>query len=329
MNVERWRKVRSPVWENLENLLQLIDKSGLSGLNRAQLQDFGRIYRSVSADLSRARSMDLSSDLQLYLNNLLVRAHNQVYQTRRNRWQELHEFLFYGFPALVRKHLLYVLLSMSILTIPAAVSYCMTLKNPHFAQLEISQGQPIVSDQMWNMIEHKQMWTDAIEGNSAPTSSLIATNNIRVSILAYILGFTFGFGTTFVLITNGLMLGTVFGVCQTYGMADRLLAFIAPHGVLELSAIFISGGAGLLLSKSLLFPGMHKRWDSLRLASPEAMRLFCGCLPLLLIAGLIEGFVSPRTDLSVNIKVMVSLATAIGLFVYIFVPREKDSTHGE
>jgi uncharacterized membrane protein SpoIIM required for sporulation len=158
-------------------------------------------------------------------------------------------------------------------------------------------------------------------------SGLIATNNIRVAVLAFVLGFTFGLGTTFVLFNNGLMLGTVFGVCHNYGMADRLLTFIAPHGVLELTAIFISGGAGLLISRSLLFPGRYKRMDSLKLVSKEATGMFCGCIPLLLVAGMIEGFISPRTDLSVNIKVIVSAATAVCLLLYLFVPREKDSAH--
>src|ERR1700737_3552686 len=111
MNVERWLKSRKPVWQNLEQLLQQVDLKGLSGLNRQQLQELGRIYRSVSGDLSRARAMNLSQDVQVYLNNLLVRAHNQVYQTKRNRGTEFFDFLWYGFPQLVRKHILYVALA--------------------------------------------------------------------------------------------------------------------------------------------------------------------------------------------------------------------------
>jgi hypothetical protein len=162
MNIERWRKIRTPVWEKLEQLLQIVDKKGLSGLERQQLQDFGRIYRSVSADLSRARAMNLGSETQIYLNNLLVRAHNQVYQTKQNRWADLFDFLWYGFPDLVRKHILYTALALVIVAAPTAVSFFMTLQDVHFAQLEVSPGQPIVSDQMWDMIEHRKMWTTAL-----------------------------------------------------------------------------------------------------------------------------------------------------------------------
>ncbi len=118
-----------------------------------------------------------------------------------------------------------------------------------------------------------------------------------------------------------MSIGTIFGVCQDYGMATRLLAFVAGHGVLELSAIFISGGAGLLLGKSLLFPGQLSRSDSLRRSAKPAMQLFAGCIALLLIAGAIEGFVSPRTDISAQTKYLVSLATAILLLLYLFAPR--------
>jgi uncharacterized membrane protein SpoIIM required for sporulation len=327
MNVERWLRTRKPVWQKLEELLKIVDSKGLAGLDRNQLQELGRIYRSVSADLSRARVMNLNGEVQVYLNNLLVRAHNQVYQTKRNRWADLFDFFYREFPRLVRKQILYVMLAIIIFAIPATISYFMTMEDVHFAQLETSKGQPIVSDEMWNMIEHRQMWTDSAQHYSSTVSSLIATNNIRVAILAFVLGITFGIGTSFVLCNNGLMLGTVFGVCHTYGMAHRLLAFIAPHGVLELTAIFISGGAGLLMGKALLFPGQYKRLDALRLAAKDAGGMFGGCVPLLLVAGLIEGFISPRTDLSANLKIAVSLATGIGLLLYLFVPREKNSTH--
>ncbi|HEY9714801.1 MAG TPA: stage II sporulation protein M, partial [Chroococcales cyanobacterium] len=253
------------------------------------------------------------------------KAHNQVYQTRSNRWFDLFNFLWSGFPALVRKHILYVLLSIVILGGSASVAYYFTIQDVHFAQMEIAKGHPIVSDEMWTMIEHHEMWTDPVEKYSAQFSSLIATNNIKVSILAFVLGITFGVGTGYILLNNGLLLGTIFGVCRQYGMDQRLLAFVAPHGVLELSAIFISGGAGLLIGKALLFPGQYKRLDALKLATRDAGGLFGGCVPLLLIAGMIEGFISPRTDLSAQSKFAISLATLACLFLYIFVPREKKS----
>lgn len=323
MNVERWVKTRTAYWRQLEELLRLIEQRGLGSLNRQQLQELGRLYRSASADLSRARALKLGTELQMYLNNLVVKAHNQVYQTTRNRWSDFLNFLWITFPSLVRKNITYVALSFSIFAVATIIAYSSTIQDIHFAQMEMIKGSPLISDSMWSMIEKHQMWTDTVEQFSAPVSGMIATNNIRVAIGAFAFGVTFGIGTAFCLVANGISIGTIFGVCKLYGMHGRLLAFVAPHGVLELSAIFISGAAGLLIGKSLLFPGQFKRVDAFRMYGKEAVGMFAGCIPMLLVAGAIEGFVSPRTDLNSNIKFAVSLATLVCLFLYLFVPRHK------
>lgn len=325
MNVERWLKARTPYWQKLEDLLRLVDKKGLQSLDRQQLQELGRLYRSSSADLSRARAMKLSQDVQVYLNNLVVKAHNQVYQTEQNRWKDLVTFFWSGFPGLVRKYILYVVLSFFIFAVPLAVAYSYAQSDLHFAQMETFKGQPLVSEEMMALIEQKKMWTDPAEKYSAEVSGMIATNNMRVSIMAFVCGITFGIGSAVILLINGLNVGTILGVCHEYGMAGRLLTFMAPHGVIELTAIFISGGAGLLMGRALLFPGQYKRSDAFRLIGKDACGLFAGCLPLLLIAGSIEGFISPRTDLDPNIKFAVSLATLVCLMLYLFAPRSKNS----
>ena len=318
MNVERWLKARNASWQRLEELLKAVDSGGLAKLDHQQLRELGRLYRSTSADLSRARAMKLGQSVQLYLNNLVVKAHNQVYQTRTDRWADLVNFLWYGFPVLVRRHMSYIALSILIFLVPFGLSMAYVQKDSHYAQLEIMPGHPIVPDEMWDLIQQHQMWTDPVQHYSATAAGLIATNNIRVSIMAFVLGITFGIGTVFVLANNGLMIGTVLGLCRTYNLTERLLAFIAPHGVLELSAIFISGGAGLLIGKALLFPGLYKRTDALRLIAKDACGLFAGCVPILLLAGTIEGFISPRTDVSASLKYAVSLATLSFMLLYIF-----------
>jgi uncharacterized membrane protein SpoIIM required for sporulation len=323
MNVERWLKTRKPAWERLETLLKQIDKSGMHQLDRQELQELGRLYRMTSADLSRARSLKLGQDVQIHLNNLVVRAHNQVYQTRRNRWSDLGHFLWLTFPRLVREKILYIVVSFILFVGPGFLAYHSTIKDPHFAQLEVMKNHPLINEEMWAMIENKKMWTDSVQGYSQSASSMIATNNIRVCILSFVLGITYGFGTVFILFNNGLHIGTVLGLCKVYGMLDKPLAFIAGHGVLELTAIFISGGAGLLLGRALLFPGRYRRIDAFRMVARDAAGLFGGCVPLLLVAGLIEGFISPRTDISAETKFAVSLATLVLLMLYLFAPRNS------
>jgi len=321
MNVERWLRSRRASWQHLEELLRLIEKRGLSSLGRERLRELGRLYRSASADLSRVRALSMGGDVPVYLNNLVVKAHNQVYQRERNRWAEIGSFFWVTFPGLVRENILYIAGALMIFSVPAVSSYFMVQKDINFAHLEISKGQALVPEQMWALIEQHQMWTDSVQDYSPAVSSEIAANNIRVAILAFAYGVTFGLGTLFVLFTNGMMIGTIFGVCHSYGLFGRLLAFVAPHGVLELAAIFISGGAGLVLGTALLFPGRWKRADALRKAARPALGLFGGCIPLLIVAGSVEGFISPRTDLSAEVKYGVSLATFICLLLYLFVPR--------
>ncbi|MBZ0186159.1 MAG: stage II sporulation protein M [Candidatus Obscuribacterales bacterium] len=325
MNVERWLKTRRSAWEQLDELLVKTDKKGVAGLDRQQLQELGRLYRSTSADLSRARALRLSGEVQSYLNDLVVRAHNQVYQTDRNRWKEMIRFLWSGFPELLQENFLYFCLSICLFAIPLLGGYVMTVKDLDFAQLEVVRGQPLVPENLWPIIEEQKMWTDGVEEQSPVVFSLIATNNIKVSIMAFVLGIFFGLGTVYILFVNGLSIGTTFGVCYVNGMAGKLLAFIAPHGVLELTAIFISGAAGLVMGKALLFPGQYKRSDMFKKAARRAAGLFAGTVPILLVAGCIEGFISPRTDISVESKYLISLSTLVFLLLYLFVPRQDKS----
>ncbi len=295
----------------------------MARLDRQQLHELGRLYRAASADLSRARASKMGGDISHYLNNLVVKAHNQVYQRSRNRWIDLWNFLWYKYPALVRENIIYIATAFLVFAVPAVLCYMFVLKDVNFAHLELTQGQPLVAEEMWNMIEHGQMWTDSAQWGSPIWSSAIAANNIHVALMAFALGMTFGLGTLWILWLNGMMLGTILGACAVYGLDYRLIAFVAPHGVLELSAIYICGGAGLILGKALLLPGQWRRVDALKIAAKPAMGLFAGCLPLLLIAGSIEGFISPRTDLPPEAKFTVSLATFVCLFLYLFVPRTQ------
>lgn len=320
MNIERWVRSRRPLWEQLEGLLQKIDRSGLASLGRDQLRELGRLYRSASADLSRARALSIGGDTQIYLNNLVVKGHNQVYQRERNRWADLWNFFWVTFPSLVRSKILYVAAAFAILLVPLITSYFLVLRDIDFAHMEVMKGSPLVPEQLWHHIEQHKMWTDSTQDYSPTASSEIASNNIRVAILSFAYGVTFGLGTVYVLFLNGMMIGTIFGVCKRFGLFNNLLAFVAPHGVLELSAIFISGGAGLMMGVAMLFPGQLKRSDSLKLAAKQALGLFGGCIPMLLIAGTIEGFLSPRTDVSPEEKFAISLATLICLLLYLFAP---------
>lgn len=323
MNVERWVAKRRHVWQQLDDLLKQTDKSGLASLNREQLQSLGRLYRSVSADLSRARALRLGNDILVYLNSLVVKGHNQVYQRPTNRWLDFFNFLYVDYPAMVRRNIAYVAVAFLLVLLPAMASYHEMMQDVNFGHLEVAAGHPLISDEMWDLIEHHKMWTDQLQDASPTFASLISTNNIRVCILSFALGITAGIGTVIVLFFNGVSFGTILGACQHYGLMPNITMFVVGHGALELPAIFISGGAGLLLGRAILFPGKYGRADAIRLAARPAFEMLMGCIPLLLIAGMIEGFISPRTDLPPGAKLMVGIAAFTCLLIYILIPRPR------
>ncbi len=168
----------------------------------------------------------------------------------------------------------------------AAAGFMMAIFDPGF------QGY-FLGPAMMASIEKHQMWTNSVVSVKPLASSTIMTNNLTVSFTTFAFGIAAGIGTLYMLAFNGLLFGVVSASCWQAGMAGQLFSFVVPHGVLELPAIFIAGGAGLLIAKGLLFSGALPRRESLVREGSRAMRLALGIIPLLIIAGTVEGFVSP------------------------------------
>jgi uncharacterized membrane protein SpoIIM required for sporulation len=169
---------------------------------------------------------------------------------------------------------------------------------------------------MMDTIEKQQMWTHSIVSVKPLESSAIMTNNLSVSFMTFALGVTGGLGTTFMLAFNGLLFGVISAACWNAGMLGQLMSFVAPHGVIELPAIFIAGGGGLMLAKGMLFPGTLPRRASFAMEGGRAVRLVLGIVPMLIVAGTIEGFVSP-TDLAVKWKYAIAAGMLCALLPYV------------
>src|SRR5205823_5652670 len=131
--------------------------------------------------------------------------------------------------------------------------------------------------------------------------------------LAFAGGVLFGLGTLYVLVTNGLLLGAVLGAAQFYGVTPLLLAFISPHGYLELTCIVIAGGAGLMMGDALLRPGLLLRREAIARAARRAVELVVGAGPVLIVAGMIEGFISP-SELPMWLKLIIG--PTVGAVLY-------------
>ena len=163
------------------------------------------------------------------------------------------------------------------------------------------------------------MWTESIVTMAPMASSAIMTNNLAVSFATFASGIAFGLGTFYYLFVNGMMLGVVGTACHQYGMSVALWSFVAPHGSLELPAILIAGGAGFRLGYAMLFPGALRWKDSIARGGIEATRLVSGVIPMLVVAGTLEGFFSPK-HLPVALKFSVGAVLFTLLLLWLFRP---------
>jgi uncharacterized membrane protein SpoIIM required for sporulation len=153
--------------------------------------------------------------------------------------------------------------------------------------------EALVLAQMREVMERGETWTDIPAALRPVLATVIFVNNIRVSFLAFAGGVLFGLGTAYVLGLNGLFLGAVLGAARHYGVQGRLLEFVSAHGYVELTCVVIAGAAGLMLGHAQLRPGLRRRRDALAGAARRAIELVMGAAPILVAAGVIEGFVSP------------------------------------
>jgi uncharacterized membrane protein SpoIIM required for sporulation len=148
-------------------------------------------------------------------------------------------------------------------------------------------------------------------------ASQIISNNVQVTFAVFGFGITAGIGTLLLLLMNGVSLGGVFGLYQSKGILPLLLAFVAPHSVLELSAVCVAGGAGLLIAAALVLPGPRTRRAALAENSRRAMRLIAASTLFLIVAGSLEGMVSPIPYWPLSLKLIVAAFTAILIYLYL------------
>jgi uncharacterized membrane protein SpoIIM required for sporulation len=298
----RWIEKRRPHWNRLEQLINISGRSGVSALSPTDLQELALLYRQIAADLASVREDSTSLNLAHYLNQLLGRAHNIIYMGRKTDQRNIWTFYRYTYPRIFRETFSNTLAAFLIFLCGAVAGCLLTMSDASFSR-------HILGPNMLQNIEQHKMWTESIVTIKPVASSQILTNNLTVSILTYALGITAGIGTVWMMLLNGLLIGVVGTACWQGGMSLLLWSFVAGHGVLELPAIFIAGGAGLLITRGLLFPGALPRRESLVRAGKLSAQLFFGTIPLLLIAGMIEGFISPS-----DIPIPAKFALGAGLF---------------
>lgn len=309
----RWLQKRRPYWARIDELMARAEKGGIRDLSHHELRELALLYRQTASDLATIREDPSSRRLAESLNQLLGRAHNCIYMGRRKRAIGIVTFYRDVFPQVFHETLPYTLAAFFVFFSTAAAGLMMSISDPGFQRYFLGSA-------MMESIDKHQMWTQSVVSIKPLASSQIMTNNLSVSFATFALGITAGIGTLWMLAFNGLLFGVVNAACWQAGMLGQLTSFVVPHSVLELPAIFIAGGGGLLIAKGLLFPGTLPRRASLVLEGGRAMRLALGIIPLLIVAGTVEGFVSP-TDLAARWKYLLGVAL-FGLLL-LFVMRKS------
>jgi len=282
----RWLEQRKRHWERLESLLEESRRHGVRGLSRSELRELSLLYRQSAADLSVLREDAASQPFARYLNQLLARAHNTIYAGQKASAAGAFRFYRDIYPQVFRDTFRFTATAFLLFAGSALLGVILTMIRPEFMH-------HILGPRMVETIEQHKMWTESILSVKPVASSGIMTNNLSVAFITFATGIMGGVGTVYMLVFNGLLLGVIATACWLAGMSLPLWSFVAPHGVLELPAIFIAGGAGLLIAHGLLFPGVLKRRDSLAQAGAQAVRLLLGVIPMLVVAGITEGFLSP------------------------------------
>jgi len=314
MNSQKFIELNRDTWTRFRGILDQIDKKGAASLSRSDLEDVGPLFRRVTAHLAYAQTNYPDTDVVNYLNQLVARAHSSLYRTETASVRSLLNFYSKGFPGLIYRYRKYVIAASLILALSAAWGALLNHTGSSLAVLALPEEIREAVKQ--NFAEGN---TGArIEDSLKPLfSSAIMVNNITVSFYCLVLGITWGVGTVFILVRNGLLLGALADIFAGAQQGLEFWSLILPHGIAELFAIALNGAAGLMIAGAVVRPGDFTRRDALKLKAIPAMKISLGSIPILMAAAAIEGFVTP-----VNIPPQAKLGFAaltgllLGYYVY-------------
>lgn len=309
MDVKQFIKKHREDWKQLEQLVTTMHKRKKKSTGAA-IDQFYRLYQKAAQNLSYSQTYFPKEEVTIYLNGLVSKSHNILYKDQMSSMHQVRHFFSTTFIRLLWEQWKFVVAALLLFTIGAVGSYISVIQDPQnmYAILppEIAYGvdpEAIGDNSGWD---------------SSVMSASIMTNNIQVAILAFAGGITFGLLTVYILVYNGIIIGALAALFWTHGKTYEFWAYIVPHGMIELTAIFIAGGAGLLMGYKLFVPGHLSRGYQLKVNAKRSVQLLLGTLPLFVIAGIIEGFITPA-PIPLEAKYFVAFATVLGLVFYFII----------
>ena len=297
-------------WVKYESLLQKY-----KSLNPDQLSN---LYVELSDDLSYASTFYPGSNTVQYLNGLATTAHQKIYRAKKESKSRFVTFFTKEFPREFHKHQKQLLWSFLIFAGFSLVGAYSAATDGSF--LRSILGDAYVNMTLENIANKDPM---AVYKQASETNMFlgITINNIRVALTAFSLGVLAGIGTVFVMMQNGVMLGSFQYFFYEQGLLWESARTIWIHGTIEISVIIVAGCAGLVVGKSILFPGTYSRLKSFTMGIKDGLKIVISTVPFFIIAGFLEGFVTRMTQMPDWLAIIIiSLSLLLIIFYYVIYP---------
>lgn len=310
MDLKSFIKQHRRDWELLEQSLKDLAKRKRS-LTAERVEHFQLLYRKSANHLSFSQTYFPDDEVTLYLNDLVAKAHNLLYRDQATTsLSQLKRFFGKTFIHLMIEQRRFILVAFLLFLIGGIGSFLAVMNDP----LHLYSVLPT---EIAKHVDPTQLGKNGVV-DSAAMSAQIMTNNIQVAILAFVGGITLGAFTIYLLINNGIIIGALAALFWQSGKFYDFWAYIVPHGLIELTAIFIAGGSGLLMGYRILVPGPYSRAFQLKRQALRSVQLLLGTIPLFIVAGIIEGYITPA-HISLEAKYAFSLLTVMGLILYVWI----------
>lgn len=322
MTPAKFLETHTPIWDRLAELVSVAGRKGPGKLSQAQLTELARLYPVVAVDVARARMYRLDAASQNRLGQIAIAAHGLLYRRPSVRPVEaIGRFFRVEYPRLFRRMRAYVLLSVAIFSVVMLSTYAAVRIRPSVAHVIVPSGLEVETP---GRVTGEDVSERYRRTPKPIMDSYITTNNIQVAFFAFALGVLAGIGTCYVLLLNAMMLGAFFAHFANHGLSGMCYSFLIPHGALEIFAIVVAGAAGLRLGLSLALPGRLTRKASLRRGAKEGVLLVLGTIPMFVVAGVLESFVTP-TYWPGAVKIVIGLlALGLTLAYLLLVGREVE-----
>jgi len=318
MNQDQFVARRQEQWQELSRILGEMQRQGVRRMPLPMLERVGRLYRQAASDLAYARTYFPGSSTVHYLNQLVTQAHALVYAEEPQRLKALWRFFWHEVPQTVRRQGFAVALAAVLMVSGGVLGYVGVQYDRNLADALVPEA---VLERVVTPRERYDMQTE----ERPFIGTFIMQNNIKVGLLSFALGVTLGLGPAILQLYNGAIVGAVVAQAVQTGYTASLWAHLMAHGSLELMAIWLCGGAGMVMGWAIVAPGDLPRSAALSKAARQALVMFLGALPFFVVAALIEGFITPALTLPDAAKALVAVVTGLLGLAYWLLPGRGQS----